>query len=45
MCPKVADFLRCKGMLGGGVYGRMIDLCWLYGPETTDSMDIWVKER
>ena len=41
--PKVDDFLRWKGMPGGVVYGRMMDLCCLYGPETTDSMDIEVK--
>ena len=38
--PKVDDFLRWKGMPGGVVYGRMMDLCCLYGPETTDSMDM-----
>ena len=43
MCLKVGDFLRWKDMLAGGVYGRMIDLCWPYGPGTTDSMDIWVE--
>ena len=43
MSPKVDDFLWWKGMPGGGVYGRMTDFCWLYGPETTDSMDIEVK--
>ena len=43
--PKVDDFIRWKGMPGGVVYGRMLDLCCLYGPETTDSMDIWIKER
>ena len=41
--PKVDDFLRWKSMPGGVVYGRMLDLCCLYGPETTDSMDIEVK--
>ena len=41
--PKVDDFLWWKGMPGGVVYGRMMDLCCLYGPETTDSMDIEVK--
>ena len=41
--PKVDDFLRWKGMPGGVVYGRMMDLCCLYGPETTDSMDIEFK--
>ena len=43
MRPKVDDFIRWKGMPGGVVYGRMMDLCCLYGPETTDSMDIEVK--
>ena len=41
--PKVDDFRWWKGMPGGVVYGRMMDLCCLYGPETTDSMDIEVK--
>ena len=40
MCPKVDDTAWWKDMLGGGVYGRMVVCCWLYGPETTDSMDI-----
>ena len=40
ICPKIDDFLWWGGMVGGGVYGGKMDFCWLYGPETTDSMDI-----
>ena len=45
MCPKVDYFLWWKGMLGGGVYGRSVVCCWLYGLGATDGMDIWVKKR
>ena len=44
-CPKVDDFLWWGGVLGGGVYGGKTDLCWLYGPEITDRMDMWVENR
>jgi hypothetical protein len=29
---------------GGGVYGGKMDFCWLYGPEITDRMDMWVEK-
>ena len=29
-------------MVGGGVYGGKMDFCWLYGPEITGRMDMWV---
>ena len=44
ICPKVDDFLWWGGVLGGGVYGGKMDFCWLYGPEITDRMDIWVEK-
>ena len=31
-------------MVGGGVYGGKMDFCWLYGPEITDRMDMWVEK-
>ena len=36
-------FVGGEGVVGAGVYGGKIDFCWLYGPETTDSMDIELK--
>ena len=32
-------------MVGGGVYGGKMDFCWLYGPEITDRMDMWVENK
>ena len=43
-CPKLDDFLCWGGVLGGGVYGRKMDFCWLYGPEITDMMDMRVEK-
>ena len=40
MWPMGDDFLWWKGMPGDAVYGRKTDFCWLYGLETTDSMDM-----
>ena len=44
ICLKVTDSLWWGGVLGGGVYGGKMDFCWLYGPEITDMMDIWVEK-
>ena len=30
-------------MPGDAVYGRKMDLCWVYDMENTDSVDIWNK--
>ena len=44
ICPKVDDFLWWGGALGGDVYGGKMDFSWVYGPEITDMMDIWVEK-
>ena len=31
-------------MVGGGVYGGKMDFCWLYGPEITNRVDMWVEK-
>ena len=43
MSPMRDDFLCQKGMPGDAVYGRKMDLCWVYDMENTDSVDIWNK--
>ena len=43
--PKVDSFLWWGGVLGGGVYGRKMDFCWLYGREITDRMEISVEKE
>ena len=38
MSPMSNDFLCWKGMPGDAVYGRKMDLCWVYDMENTDSV-------